>query len=50
MVGGKLLLAEDKRVVIVKTVVTPKLTLAGVALRSNQKEVKDIMTMNVAGM
>ncbi len=48
--GGKLLFAEDSRVVIVSTVVTPRLTLAGMALRSSQNEVKDMKTMNEAGM
>ena len=41
---------EDSKVVIVKTVVTPRLTRAGVALLSNQNEVNDIRTINDAGM
>ena len=49
-VGGRFTLAEDSSVVIVSTVVTPKLTLAGVAWRSSQKLEKEMTTMNVAGM
>ena len=37
LVCGRFLLAEDNRVVIVRTVVTPKLTLAVVAPLSSQK-------------
>lgn len=49
-VWGRFLLADDNRVVIVRTVVTPRLTLAGVADLSSQNEVKDIVTINEAGM
>lgn len=49
-VGGRLALAEEDKVVMVKTVVTPKLTLAGVAFLSIQNEVKAMRTMKVAGM
>ena len=50
LVCGRFLLAEDNRVVMVRTVVTPKLTLAGVAPLSSQKDVNDIKTIKVAGM
>ena len=49
-VWGKSTLAELISVVVVRTVVTPKLTLAGTAFRSSHKLVNDINTMNVAGM
>ena len=49
-VWGKSTLAELISVVVVRTVVTPKLTLAGTALRSSHKLVNDMNTMNVAGM
>ena len=48
-VCGRFLLADDKSVVIVRTVVTPRLTLAGVAFRSNQNDVNDIKTIKDAG-
>ena len=47
---GKLVLADENKVVIVKTVVTPRLTLAGVAVLSNQNDVNEINTINEAGM
>lgn len=47
---GKAAFVEDIRVVIVRTVVTPKATRAGVALRCNQKETQEMMTMRDAGM
>ena len=49
-VWGKSTLAELISVVVVRTVVTPKLTLAGTAFRSSHKLVNDMNTMNVAGM
>lgn len=49
-VGGKLLLDDDNRVVIVKVDVTPRLTRAGVAVLSNQNDVNDMKTMKEAGI
>ena len=49
-VWGKSTLAELISVVVGRTVVTPKLTLAGTAFRSSHKLVNDMNTMNVAGM
>ena len=49
-VWGKSTLAELISVVVVRTVVTPKLTRAGTAFRSSHKLVKDMSTMNVAGI
>lgn len=47
---GKAALVDDMRVVIVKTVVTPRATRAGVAFRFNQKETQDIITMSPDGI
>ena len=47
---GKLAFAECITVVIVRTVVTPRLTLAAAALRSSTRLVNDINTINVAGI
>ena len=49
-VCGKLDFADCIRVVMVRTVVTPRLTLAAAALRSRTRLVKDISTINVAGI
>ena len=49
-VCGRLTLALERSVVMVRTVVMPRLTLAGVAALSNQKEEKEMTTMKVAGM
>jgi hypothetical protein len=47
---GRAALVEDIKVVMVKTVVTPKATLAGVAFRCNQKDTQEMMTIKEAGM
>ncbi len=47
---GSAALVEDMSVVMVSTVVTPRATRAGVALRCNQKETQEMMTMRLAGM
>ena len=47
---GKFDLAECINVVIVRTVVTPRPTLAAHAFRSSTRLIKDISTINVAGI
>ena len=47
---GRAALTELMRVVIVRTVVTPRLTLAGAAPRLSQKETHDMTTMSEEGM
>lgn len=47
---GSAELVEDISVVIVRTVVTPSETLAGVAFRWSQNETQLIITINEAGM
>ena len=49
-VCGRFPLELESKVVMVRTVVTPRLTLAGVAERSSQKLENAITTMKVAGM
>lgn len=47
---GRAAFVEDISVVIVKTVVTPRETRAGVAFRFNQNDTQDIMTIRPDGM
>lgn len=47
---GRAAFVDDISVVIVNTVVTPRDTRAGVALRFNQKETHDIMTIRPDGI
>ena len=49
-VWGKSAFAELIRVVVVSTVVTPRLTLAGTASRSSHRLVNDMKTIKVAGI
>ena len=48
-VFGSLYDEDDMKVVIDRTVPTPRLTLAGTDDRLNQKLVKEVITMAVAG-
>lgn len=47
---GSAAFVEDMSVVIVSTVVTPRATRAGVALRLSQKLTQEIMTIRPDGM
>ena len=47
---GRALFVEDMRVVMVRTVVTPRPTLAGVAPRLSQKETQEMTTMREEGI
>ena len=47
---GKAALTELIRVVMVRTVVTPRPTLAGAAPLFNQKETQDITTIKLLGI
>lgn len=47
---GSAALVDDMSVVMVSTVVTPSATRAGVALRCNQNDTHEMMTMSEAGM
>lgn len=47
---GRAAFVEDMSVVMVSTVVTPSCTRAGVALRFNQNDTQEMMTINPDGM